>query len=165
MLYCVSQQRTGPKKPVRERKGDQHGIAVICTITILLFCAVYTDLITGRIKNQLIGLGLVLGLSYRILEGGPPGLLLFLGNMALPILCLYFFYHIRALGAGDVKLLSMLGGFLTTTDLFSVMLYSFFCGAVLGLPKFLRQPSRKCTIHFSVAILFGYLATVFWHSR
>mgnify|MGYP003293267058 CR=1 FL=1 len=70
----------------------------------------------------------------------------------------------RALGAGDIKLFSMLGAFLTTEQILRIMAESFVVCAILGILKigyqfiFKQMKFGKQTqIHFSPAILIAYL--------
>ena len=160
------------------------------SVLTLLMTAVWMDLTTDRISNRLILFGLFLGLPYQILLNGARGILVFLLNGCVPILLFFLFYRIKALGAGDIKLLSVLGVFLDKGLYFRVILYIFASGAVIGVIKlFVRGvlTKRLCVlgkyaagvlttgylaqygsgetetdywenrIHFSVAILAGYL--------
>ena len=75
----------------------------------------------------------------------------------------------HALGAGDIKLFSLVGSFLTTKQLFLVMFDSFLFAAVLGMGKvvqlYLSQGGKKerfTKIHFSIEIL---LAVVYVTGR
>ena len=71
--------------------------------------------------------------------------------------------------AGDIKLFSLVGSFLTTKQLFLVMFDSFLFAAVLGMGKvvqlYLSQGGKKerfTKIHFSIEIL---LAVVYVTGR
>ena len=100
--------------------------------------------------------GLVLGLTGRLVTDGVAGIPIYLVNIVLPVFLLFLLYRFRALGAGDIKLFSMLGGFLQTRDLLMVILYSFFFGAAIGLPKLIKTRQHNSKIHFSIAIYFAF---------
>ena len=129
--------------------------------------AVWMDLISERISNRLIVLGLLLGLVRDLLISGWFGIIEFLLDMILPVIVLFLLYRFRALGAGDIKLFSLLGVWIGLKDLWYVVLYSLFFGAAMGLPKLLTgrvRPSgegsagfRTTRIHFSLAIGLGFL--------
>lgn len=118
---------------------------------------------TTRIRNRLIVCGLLCGFVLRVLGQGSAGAATFCLNIFIPIILLYLLFQIHALGAGDIKLFSVVGAFVSTKQLLYVMLLSFFCGAVIGIIKlcFLhfwkKEQSLKGTkIHFSIAILCSY---------
>ena len=82
---------------------------------------------------------------------------------------LFLLFQMHALGAGDIKLFSLVGSFLTTKQLFLVMFDSFLFAAVLGMGKvvqlYLSQGGKKerfTKIHFSIEIL---LAVVYVTGR
>lgn len=77
-------------------------------LTLLLLCAAISDARTGKIPNLLIGCGIAFGGVSLIWQKGPYGLVLYLGRFVLILLPLYFVYLTKTLGAGDVKLLSVL---------------------------------------------------------
>ena len=116
-----------------------------------------------RISNRLIVLGLVVGFFFRIMTEGCMGVLFFVVNISIPVIFLYLLFQMRALGAGDIKLFSMLGAFLSTEHLLNLMVLAFCIGALLGICKivyqfvFLKKELGKLTqIHFSPAILIAY---------
>lgn len=109
------------------------------SVLILLLSAVWMDLRFDRISNRLILLGLAFGLPYQLIAHGAGGLTFFLGNTFLTILFFYPCYRIRALGAGDVKLLSMLGVFLSYHQYFKALWYIFAAAAIIGMLKLLRN--------------------------
>ncbi len=151
MLYSDATRKNGHSL----RGGGSYGTLIYSTVFVLLLYAVWMDLKTWRISNRLILLGLMMGLSFRIVSDGWFGIVIFLGHIILPVILLFILYHIRGLGAGDIKLFSMISGFLGWTDLGLIVIYSFFIGAALGLPKLLAK-GRGSKIHFSIAIILAY---------
>ena len=57
----------------------------------------------------------------------------FLFGMLFPILALYILFYFHMLGAGDIKLLSAVGGFLGVPAILKCMIVSFLSGAVLSI--------------------------------
>lgn len=90
--------------------------------------AALTDLRWRRIPNGLTLAGFVAGVVLQVVRFGPSGLLIALAGAALGLVLLLPFYVIRAIGAGDVKLLGALGALLGPLTLVSAALY----GAVVG---------------------------------
>lgn len=134
---------------------------------ILLGClsyAVYTDMTRTRISNRLIVSGLLGGFFFRIWSEGSMGLFVYVVNIFIPVIFLYLLFQMHALGAGDIKLFSMLGAFISTEQLLRLMGLAFCIGALLGIFKiiyqfiFLKSELGKLTqIHFSPAILVAYI--------
>lgn len=134
---------------------------------ILLGClsyAVYTDMTRTRISNRLIVSGLLGGFFFRIWSEGSMGVLFYVVNIFIPVIFLYLLFQMHALGAGDIKLFSMVGAFISTEQLLGLMGLAFCIGALLGIFKiiyqfiFLKSELGKLTqIHFSPAILVAYI--------
>lgn len=91
----------------------------------------------------------------------------FLVNISIPVILLFLLFQMRVIGAGDIKLFSMAGGFLSTKQLVYLMVTSFLVAAVVGVGKlvyigttsgFFRK--RRTLIHFSTAILIAYFIVV-----
>lgn len=105
--------------------------AAVLLLGVLLI-AVVSDLRRHRIPNFLVVLGLVLGLAGQAYLGGFNGL----GNGALGLLVGFgVFLPLYALGgmaAGDVKLMAMVGGFLTPNYALWAALFSLIAGGLCG---------------------------------
>lgn len=136
-------------------------------LLVIFVSAVVTDFRERRISNRLMALGLVIGLILRILGEGGIGIVHFLVNISIPVILLFLLFQLRALGAGDIKLFSVVGGFLELRQLFAVMIVAFIAASVIGLGKLLyhrlsakKKDGNKTLIHFSLAILIGYVVVV-----
>ena len=73
----------------------------------------------------------------------------------------------HALGAGDIKLFSMIGAFISTEQLLQIMLLAFVVGAVIGVLKLVYRRlftgyvcGKLTQIHFSPAVLIAYLISI-----
>jgi prepilin peptidase CpaA len=99
----------------------------------LLGIAVASDLRRHRIPNFLVVLGLVLGLAGQAYTGGLSGL----GDGALGLLIGFgVFLPLYALGgmaAGDVKLMAMVGSFMTPHFALWTAFFSLIAGGLCGL--------------------------------
>lgn len=129
--------------------------------------AVVMDFGNEKISNRLIVSGLFWGLAFRLLGEGSAGVVHFLVNISIPVILLFLLFQMRAVGAGDIKLFSVAGGFLTTKQLLYVMLAAFAAGAAIGLIKLVYRVKTTgyqfgtiTVIHFSTAILIGYFVIV-----
>lgn len=100
---------------------------------LLLALAVVQDIYSGKVSNKLILLGLVFGFSYKIWDYGASGIYYFLRNISVPVVMFYLLFLMHVLGAGDIKLFSMIGGILTIEELFSCIWYSLMIGGGISL--------------------------------
>ena len=123
------------------------------------------DVGNEKISNRLIVSGLIWGFAFRLMGEGSAGVVHFLVNISIPVILLFLLFQMRALGAGDIKLLSVAGGFLTIGQLYYLIPVTFVVAGIIGLFKLVYQ--KKChvrygrtTIHFSIAILIGYFIVV-----
>lgn len=133
-------------------------------IVVILIRAVYTDVIYGKIENRLIAIGYGLAFVLAYLRGGGKEILQ-CGKMSIIVLAaLFFLYVIKGLGAGDIKLLSMLAAF-TPTQIMNVVILSFFLGATIAIANMVGRWICKEpfyipgeTIKFSIPIM---ISTIF----
>lgn len=148
------------------------------------------DMRTCRISNRLIVSGLFTGLFIQIGEYGIKGIAIFTVNVSIPVILLYLMFLMRVLGAGDIKLFSVISSIWNLEIAYMTIAAGFIAAAAMSLCKliyyhnlysrlyifweFLNQLiiSRKLQkyprdfdgkqnlIHFSVAILIGFLTAL-----
>lgn len=73
-----------------------------------------------------------------MLRGLSPGLLISIVGCIIPVMVLYFLFFVRALGAGDIKLLSVAGAFVGA-DVLRLTVYSFLAGGVISVIYLIRE--------------------------
>lgn len=102
-------------------------------VAAFLFMAVESDVRSLRIPNWLNLAGLLIAFAHAGLLSGWVGI----GEAALGAGCafalLFPFFAIRALGAGDVKALMVLGAALGAVALPALLWWSVLCGGAMGL--------------------------------
>ena len=108
------------------KRGDFLETIQKISVCLLVTAAVFQDLKRGIISNTLIFTGLFGGLIFQLFRLGGWGLVFFLGSAAFPILLLAFLYYFRMIGAGDIKLLAVLGGFLGIRDLLHCLVWALY---------------------------------------
>jgi prepilin peptidase CpaA len=113
---------------------------------VLLSIASISDYRTYRIPNWLTGGGIMFGLVYSAFVpfSRDLGFLWALGGLFLGFAIMLPCYALRIMGAGDVKLMAMVGAFLGVDDCFHAVIYSFIVGgiAALGFALFNRAMMR-----------------------
>ena len=105
----------------------------------LSFTAYLCDLQKQKIPNALIMMGYATGFMYVIFEKGPPGIPEAVISLAWPILLLYVLFRMQALGAGDIKLLSVISVFLGFHQMLFIIYMSFVVGALAGLIRMIKN--------------------------
>lgn len=157
-------------------------------IACFLFLAMLYDLLTYKVSNKLILAGLIFGLLFQVSKYQAWGVLYFLAGALVPILLLFLLFLGNVLGAGDIKLFSVIGGALGVVLGVRCIWYSFVAGAILAVLLFIFRRNflkrfryffhyLKCcfmnktiqpycdksqrgesTFHFTIAIFAGFLS-------
>lgn len=114
--------------------------------------AAVSDLRTRRIPNWISGLALICGIVLHVWQSGASGLLFALAGAALGLAVLVPFYAIKAVGAGDVKLLAGVGAIVGVQLLVSVAIYAAIVGGVMSAVILARRKRLMIFFH-EVAVL------------
>ena len=105
----------------------------VVLVTLLIVAGVI-DYRTYRIPNWLTLSGAVFGLLYSALGSNVhQGFLWSLGGLGLGLLTMLPMYALRVMGAGDVKLMAMVGTFLGYTGIPLAILCTFIVGGIAAL--------------------------------
>jgi len=101
----------------------------------LLVAAAVIDWRTLRIPNWLTLSGVVYGLAYNAIVPPPlrGGIAWALTGMAVGLVVLLPLYALRVMGAGDVKLMAMIGAFVGVPDIFQAILFTFIVGGIAAI--------------------------------
>lgn len=139
----------------------------LCILGAFLAAAVCTDLRSRRIPNLLAAVGIVSGSALNLLlpEGagflsglpGGVGLGGALAGVATGFGLFLPLYALRAIGAGDVKLMAMVGAFLGPMATVYAVLASFLAGGVLGLAVTIyRRTTWQLLANLRTMLLAGF---------
>jgi prepilin peptidase CpaA len=107
--------------------------AIVLVLIVFLTTAVATDLKKHRIPNLLLWPALSLALMMHMTSGGIDGLIVVAGGMTLGFAMLLPLYSIGGMGAGDVKLLSVVGGLLGPWGALVAGVATMIAGALFGI--------------------------------
>lgn len=118
-------------------------------ILIGVFCvAVCTDLLSYRIPNLCILVGIVSGLIMTCMSYSVGRMLGACIAMTIIFMAFYPFYLIGGLGAGDIKLLMMTACFIQEERLIKYLLITFALAAVISVTKMLLfRESRQRLVY------------------
>ena len=123
---------------------------ILIILVLLSFLAAILDYFKGKIPNLLIITGCCYGLIrmiyYHDFLKSIPGIL-------FPIIVLFPIYKIGVIGAGDIKLFSMLGFYFTFMETVFCIFSAFVLGAVISMFCFIRYGNFAERISYLVSYL------------
>ena len=105
----------------------------IAWLLILLVIAAYLDIKSRRIPNQLVLVGLITSFVLQINLNGFEGFKAWGLGLLVGFGLFLPFYLLRAMGAGDVKLMAMVGAFLGPNFALGAVLTTLVVGGVLAI--------------------------------
>ena len=135
---------------------------VLTAALLLLFfsAAVITDLRARIIPNALVLTGALTGILLAGLHPEGIGFLRALGGLALGLVIFLPVYFLRAMGAGDVKLMAMTGAFLGYAAVPEAALWVLLMGGALALVFALRRSVARRMVGNLREMLFSAAASV-----
>lgn len=131
--------------PIFPKKGGNEMFLDAFLLGMLLL-AVISDVITRRIPNWLILSGMAFALFYHLYTGGGAGLFFAVQGLLVGILLLIIPFAMGGMGAGDVKLLSMVGALKGSIFAFSSFLYMALWGGIIAILILLLKRRLKETL-------------------
>jgi prepilin peptidase CpaA len=129
----------------------------------LLAVAAVSDVRTGRIPNWLVFGGALYALAYNALYPVYPrdiGILFALGGLSVGLVAFLPGYLLRVLGAGDVKLMAMVGSFVGTWAAVEAVLASLITGGALAVALSLYSGRLPLMLRNVVALFRGNVLTL-----
>lgn len=138
------------------------GPAILC---MLVLSAAWSDCRTFRIPNRLVGTGLGIGLSLNmLLPAGDEffsmtpagiGIWLALAGAGIGFSALFPLYLASAMGAGDVKLMSMIGAFVGPRATLNIIFLSFILGGALSIAIAVKNKKLRLLFRNVYAVILG----------
>lgn len=124
---------------------------------VLLCLAAVQDIRSGKVANRLIAMGLLAGAVFQAAEHQAWGVYYFLRNVSVPIILFYLLFQMRVLGAGDIKLFSMIGSILTIGELYQCMACSFLVAGAGAAALLATDRNRWIRLRYAIQYLFEAL--------
>lgn len=124
-------------------------------ILVFLFVSACTDVMTNRIRNNVILAGLILGTVLFFSKEAVIG-------FAVPFLILFPLYRLGFCGAGDVKLMMLTGFYLGLEVLLSclpaILVLSLIFISAVGIAE--KKKILQVEIPFAVPVFLGVIPTI-----
>lgn len=127
---------------------------IACLIFLILF-GVYRDLKSYKISNLIIAIGIPAGFAFQIYECGRQGIISGLFGSFLPILLLFILFLFKVLGAGDIKLFSVVGSFYGASFVFYTIILAFLLGGLMSIIHLIKSKQ----VIYRLQILAEYIQT------
>ena len=130
--------------------------AMLLAFLLTCFCC---DLYSYKIPNTLIILGYITGFfagntcNFLYME-------VFITRIIVVIAGCYFLYLINALGAGDIKMFSVVPAFVAELDMVKLIVASILVGGIISILLVLGKGISKTRFHFSTCIVIAYVLIV-----
>ena len=115
-------------------------------LAVILAACLYTDLKERKIYNKIILAGMIAGLAFNFFILGMEGIPFSMKGFALGIALLFLPFAAGGIGAGDVKLLAIVGIFKGAEFVFSVFILSALAGGLFALAVLLGQKRLLITL-------------------
>lgn len=127
-------------------------------LTVFLLAAVWTDLANRKIPNRLVYSGVGVALVCQTALPSGEGLWVSLQGLGVGLVLLLPLYLVRAMGAGDVKLMAMAGAFVGPKMIIGAALVTLVAGGVMAVMVALKQRAFWRLIENLKVMLFGSMA-------
>ena len=114
---------------------------------LILVIAIYTDLHKRKISNLLILFGLVSSLVVQLFSPQGFGFTQWGVGVLVGFICFFPLYFLRAMAAGDVKLMMVVGGFVGFPLVITAAIYSYAAGGILAFLIVLGKGQFRQLIH------------------
>lgn len=122
---------------------------ILTLLLPVLFVAVLWDFYKGKIPNILILSAAVAGVIHLNCNYGMEAVLFHIPGILLPLILLFPLYKIGTLGAGDIKLFSLLGIYFSFMETVVCIFTAFIIGAMISFIALLwRRNLRERMVYF-----------------
>ena len=119
------------------------GLAEHACILLISAQAALSDIRSWRVSNVWILVWSAAGFAFDILFFGGAGIADRCIGAAIPVILLWAFFMFRMIGAGDIKLLALLGIWLKADGILWCLLFSFAAGAAISFARIMFYKNGK----------------------
>lgn len=105
----------------------------VAALLVILVVATWIDIREHRIPNWLVAVGLVFAVAHHALSLSGQGAVYAAAGLVVGMLTLMPLYVMGTMGAGDVKLMGMVGAYIGTSAVLGAVLATMIAGGLLAL--------------------------------
>jgi prepilin peptidase CpaA len=138
-------------------------LLITVPLVVLLCLAAWYDAKSFRIPNAIIVTGVTLGIALNSFVPAGLGFSSAAIGMLLGLIGLFPLYLLRIWGAGDVKLMAVVGAFLGATGLLGSLLVSMVAGGILAILVALQRRTGRLLLENLRYLLYQLLFSL--HAR
>lgn len=117
-------------------------------VCCLLIIAIYSDCTSYKVKNSIILIGFCLGFLFQFYQNGFNGIFDWLLGSLLPVCLLWVLFRYRMLGAGDIKLFSVIGGWYGPLAIINIIILAFLAGGILSVIRLIQVGNFKYRLQY-----------------
>lgn len=122
-----------------------------------LLAAIFTDVMNRKIPNKLIVAGIASGFFVHTILPSGSGFVFAVSGLMLGFFMFLPLYMLRIMGAGDVKLMALVGCFLGTQDVIGAALGTLLAGGILSLLFSLKlKATRQLLCNVRLVTMLGF---------
>jgi prepilin peptidase CpaA len=137
-------------------------LVIIHTVLLLLLCiAAYQDYHSYIISNILVVSGALLGVMLNYFLPAGIGFINSLAGLGVGLLLLLPLYLLRVMGAGDIKLMAMVGAFIGPQAVLISILYIMITGGVLAICVAIYRGVLKSALYRVLGIPIKFIVNLF----
>lgn len=122
----------------------------VCMIIILVIASIL-DMRYYKVSNKLILIGLSIGCLMSLHSDGVRGMLYSLVGILLPVVLLFILFCIKVIGAGDIKLLSVVGSMYGAKFVLQCTVMAFLVGGIISLIRIIVQGNLLSRLRHAIA--------------
>jgi prepilin peptidase CpaA len=137
-------------------KGD---LTVVIFLTVVLIIATINDIQFQRIPNWLTYPAMIVGTAYHSMVNGFEGFLFGVEGIVVGMVVFIIPYLMGGMGAGDIKLMGVVGGFLGPKEVFIAFLFAGIIGGIYALGILIFSGNLKFTVKRYWAMLKLFILT------
>ena len=122
-------------------------------LVVIVLVAAASDIRTRRIPNWLTLPGVLAGILVNVVMAGLPGLKMSLTGLALAFGLYLVLYVLRAMGAGDVKLMAAVGAIVGPAQWFAIFIATAVAGGIFAVALMVIKGRVRQTLGNTMVII------------
>lgn len=126
-------------------------------LATIVLIAMISDIYGRRISNRLIVVAYIICIAKALGSRTFSAILQVVIDLSTPVIILYLLYLIGVIGAGDIKLLSVISGFTGMIFAGKVTLLAFLLGGVWSVARLLQEKSLMRNMYAGVGYIWNLM--------